>query len=56
MDSRDVRTVVGLIMASKSAFSSDLSFMDTSLRQKMIRSLDKSELATLRNILSKIAL
>lgn len=47
---------VGLIMAENKAFSSDLSLIETSFRQKMMRSLERREFATLRKIFSKIEL
>lgn len=56
MDRREVRMAVGLMKAEKSAFSYDFSLIDTSFRQKMMRSLERRELATLRKIFSKMEL
>lgn len=47
---------VGLMSAENKAFSSDLSLIETNFRQKMMRSLERSELATRRKIFSKIEL
>ena len=56
MERREVKIAVGLISAENRAFSYDLSLIDTSLRQKMMRSLERRELATLRKIFSKMEL
>ena len=50
------RIVVGLMSASNRARSSALSLMETSLRQKMMRSFERREFATLKKIFSKMEL
>lgn len=50
VDNWEERMAVGLIRALKRDFSSVLSLMETSLRQKMTRSLERRELATRRKI------
>lgn len=56
LDNLEDKIVVGLIKASNSPFSSFLSLIETNLRQKITKSLDSNEFATLRNIFSKIEL